>query len=268
MPTPLPTRLLIPGREAVLGTLALPADAEVRGPLVSCVMVTRGALFPARHAIDCFRRQSYAHRELVIVCDRPGNAVATHVAGLGDPAIRYVETAPATLGELRNTSVAHARGELICQWDDDDLYPRDRIALMAAGLADDRAVACFLERWTMWWPARRWLALSERRIWEGTMLARRDALPVYPALRREEDTAIVRLMRARHALRLIDQPLGYCYIVHGGNACNTEHFEGLFARATQRSAVAAYDGDLARLGELAPVADYAAGLDGMRATDP
>ena len=40
-------------------------------PLISCLMLTRGRLVPTRFAIDCYRRQTWPNRELVIVCDDP-----------------------------------------------------------------------------------------------------------------------------------------------------------------------------------------------------
>src|SRR6185369_8010828 len=96
------THILAPGQPGRPGTIALPQPLPTAGPLISCLMVTRGGRFPAAFAIECFRRQNYADRELVIVCDTPGSAVAALVAELGDPRIRYIEATAAPLGALRN----------------------------------------------------------------------------------------------------------------------------------------------------------------------
>ena len=61
-----------------------------RQPLVSCLMVTRGRLFPARFAVDAFRSKTWPERELALVCDAPGtpieaqtiNSVVTERGGL------------------------------------------------------------------------------------------------------------------------------------------------------------------------------------------
>ena len=98
-------------------------------PLISCLMVTLPVETRAagrRRAIADYRRQSYPHRELVLVMDRgdPAShaALRAEVAALGDASISVVALDDTlTLGALRNASVAAARGQLLCQWDDDDL---------------------------------------------------------------------------------------------------------------------------------------------------
>jgi glycosyltransferase involved in cell wall biosynthesis len=225
--------------------------------LISCLTVTRGHLFPTRFAIDGYRRQTYANRELVLLCDRPAADLRAYVDSLGDPSIRFIQAEPGTLGELRNASIAAARGELVAQWDDDDLYHPQRLELQALALAENpHAAAHFLSRWFLWWPARRLLAVSARRVWEGSMLARRTLLPAYPSLSLEEDSAFVRMLFAAHPNIQSDVPEVYCYVIHGGNSWNETHFEGMFSRATQRFDGEAYDIQLSLLARVLPMHDY------------
>src|ERR1700712_2567645 len=107
-------------------TLRLRAGQVVEGPSVSCLMVSRGDAAPAAVAIECYRRQGYANRELVIVTAAKDSGVGRLVAGIGDPTIRYFEVEDRTLGELRNFSVAKSAGQFVCHWDDDDVYHADR----------------------------------------------------------------------------------------------------------------------------------------------
>ncbi|HAV37529.1 MAG TPA: glycosyltransferase, group 2 family protein, partial [Massilia sp.] len=105
------------GEDGVLvqqGNLQLLAFPS-RRPLVSCLMVTRGRSFPARFAVDCFRRQSWPERELVLVCDAPGTPVEEYCRTLGDARIRVVvpDGPAASLGELRNLSLRAARGDYV-----------------------------------------------------------------------------------------------------------------------------------------------------------
>lgn len=241
-------------------TLNVTPGLSVSGARVSCLMVSRGHRFPAEHAITCYRRQTYADRELVIVSAAPDNEVAALVAETGDPTIRYIQAAPASLGELRNISVAHATGDLICQWDDDDLSAPDRIALMAAALGGSGAMACFLGTLTLWWPARRKLAASGARIWENTMLVRREALPIYSAVDLSEDTGVGAMIRAHHRITLLAASESYAYVYHGSNAWDEGHFAALFESARLTVTDADYDADIATLGATMPLPAYAADL--------
>ncbi|MBB5686233.1 glycosyltransferase family 2 protein [Sphingobium boeckii] len=241
-------------------TLNVTPGLSVSGAKVSCLMISRGRRLPAEHAIACYRRQTYPERELVIVSAALDDELAALVAEIGDPSIRLIRAAPATLGELRNISVAHATGDLICQWDDDDLSAPDRIALMAAALGGSQAMACFLGTLTLWWPDRRRLASSGARIWENTMLVRREALPIYAALDLREDTGVGAMIRAHHRITLLAAPESYAYIYHGANAWDAGHFGELFDNARLTVADADYDAEIAALGATMPLAAYAADL--------
>lgn len=103
-------------------------------PLVSCVMPTwnRRAFIPA--AIDCFLRQTYDPRELVILDDgeEPIDDLIPE-----DARIRYVfEDRRRITGDKRNRVCELAIGELICHWDDDDWSAPDRIAHQVEMLSD------------------------------------------------------------------------------------------------------------------------------------
>lgn len=224
-------------------------------------MVTRGALFPARFAIDGFRAQTYAPRELVIVSDSPSPALVDHIARLADPRICLIAVETAPLGTLRNDSVAAAQGTVIAQWDDDDLHAPNRLAVQYAALEQSGAAATLLRRWTMWWPNRYRLALSEPRGWEGTTLGWKDQLMPYPPLSRGEDSAMVSAMLASGAtIGMIDRPDLYCYVVHGRNTFDTSHFTGLFAAASQRFEFADYERAMAARPQFA-FEDYVAALE-------
>lgn len=230
-------------------TTVAPAASALTGPLISCLMVTRGDPARVRLSIEQFRRQTYAPRELVIICDEMTEALDALAAEAGDN-VRLVPAGPGlTLGELRNLSVAEAYGDIVCQWDDDDLYGPDRIAHGVGALLQVSADALFLRQWFMWCPAQQVLALSRSRIWEGSMIARRSALAPYPALRREEDTRMVDAMVARSSIALLDDPLSYCYCIHGRNTSPDDHMQVLVDTAKPRFAyaegVAAFAGNFA-----------------------
>lgn len=205
--------------------------------LVSCLMVTLAT--PARlpmlgRAIAAFPTQTHAPRELVIVVDETGDggAVQRMVAESGSADIRIVG-APAgmTLGALRNRSVAQARGDIICQWDDDDLHHPDRIAAQLAALAD--ADACVLQEVMLFDPAAhklRWSnwAATPAGAHPGTLIARRDRLPAYPesgpTARLGEDLAVLQeLTGGGRIVRLAGAAHLYVYVGHGANSWSAAH---------------------------------------------
>ncbi len=256
MEPPLPLVAGLPSGEQIASEFVPPAPGSVAGPLVSCLMVSRGDRPAVAHAITCYRAQTYANRELVILCDRPGNVIEPLLAGLDDPTIHYHFVDPAPLGTLRNLAVARAKGELLCNWDDDDLCHPRRIDLQVAALAGGEAMASFIMRWMIWWPAARRLAVSSRRCWEGSILFRRAVEIDYPPLPIGEDRAAVEGLRTRHKVVAIDAPAVYCYIVHGANTCPTDHFDLLYANATRRFEGADYDAVLAQLAQTMPIEAY------------
>lgn len=237
----------------------LPGPIDAPLPLVSCLMVTRGKRFPARHAIECYRRQTYPQRELVVVTDDPASEIAAYLDVLGDSSIRLI-VLPAegrSLGELRNISVEQAAGTYVCQWDDDDLYDPERIEVQLSTLVQTGATACILQRWTLWWPSRARLGISGRRLWEGSILARKDSLPPYPLSRQGEDTAVVEALTRVNPVAALEAPGLYVYIHHGSNTFAAGHFKRIFGCSVQRWIGEAYRARIDRLSTLMPIQAYA-----------
>jgi glycosyltransferase involved in cell wall biosynthesis len=106
--------------------------------LVSAIMPTADRAAYAPLALDCFLRQTWTERELVVIDDG-----AESIAGLfaGVPLVRHTRfTVKSTVGEKRNAGVNFARGEVVVHWDDDDWSAPDRIEeqvgrLLASGKA-------------------------------------------------------------------------------------------------------------------------------------
>ena len=126
----------------------MPAD-----PLISCLMVT----LPVPERFDRLKEsvagyvgQTYRPRELVVVANggvpEALAAIKAHIASLGRDDIRILEPpGTLTLGALRNISKASARGEVVCQWDDDDLFHPERLRLQLAALVESGAEAVCLQ---------------------------------------------------------------------------------------------------------------------------
>jgi glycosyltransferase involved in cell wall biosynthesis len=201
--------------------------------LVSCLTVTRQRVPQLARAVECFRKQTVASRELVIVYDADDRDSARYVEGLEDPQIRGIEVAKRPrLGWLRNIAVANAKGAFVAQWDDDDWSSPDRLQAQLQALRRSGKAACVLSRWTVFDASTGRAYLSYDRAWEGSLLARRDAITSYDgSLSRAEDTPVVNELVARDELVLLKRPDLYVYVFHGKNTWETDHFEDLLARS-------------------------------------
>ena len=213
--------------------------------LISALTVTRpGALPRLETSFGDLARQTHADCELVVVHDGDAAFDAT-VRRLADRAglratIDRAEPGR-TLGELRNRSVALARGEVVVQWDDDDRHHPERLARQVAELVAGDADFSFLTEQLHWFPARRTLYWED---WsteaypldfvQGTMMGRRERMPAYPSARRGEDTAICLEIVASGARIARVRGVGWCYVYtwHGSNAWPEPHH--LAIAATKR----------------------------------
>ena len=204
--------------------------------LISALTVTRsGALPRLETSFGDLARQTHADRELVVVHDGDSTfdaAVRRLAERAGLRATIERAEAGSTLGELRNRSVALARGELVVQWDDDDRHHPERLARQAAALVAGDAAFSFLTEQLHWFPAQRTLYWED---WsaeaypldfvQGTLMARRDRMPAYPASRRGEDTALCLTIAASGAriARVRAAGWSYVYTWHGTNAWPEPH---------------------------------------------
>jgi glycosyltransferase involved in cell wall biosynthesis len=214
-------------------------------PLVSCLMVTRpGArrLALCQGSIECYLRQGYSARELIIALDdgaeEDKRALEDHVASLGRPDIRVVRCpGQPTLGRLRNFAFEQAAGELVCVWDDDDLHHPRRLELQVQSLLESGAIATFLTEVLHLFVARRELYWTNYRntvqkCLPGTGLVWRTVTARYPeagpACQRGEDTAFCQRLLAEGPVHFVDDaPQLYVYVNHHANTSGDDHHQML-----------------------------------------
>jgi glycosyltransferase involved in cell wall biosynthesis len=226
----------------------------------SCLMVTRGNVRLLRHSVECYRRQTHASRELIVVTDAAAApAVDAYLKQTSVPNAMTVgvEAAPSlTLGDLRNIATARASGDVLFQWDDDDLFDPRRIEAAVAVLKQSGAAAAFLTRWLVWWPRRKVAVISNRRLWEGSMAVWREFAPVYPSIARGEDSAGAHFIAGHHPIALMDAPCHYIYAVTGENTWDTGHFELMIEKGERVFRDAEFDALNRLLALRVPVLDY------------
>jgi hypothetical protein len=114
-------------------------EVSPRRPFVTCVCLTRNRRQWLPQAIECFRAQTYAPRELLILSD--GDDVRALVPD--DDSIRHIHLADnLPVGEKRNFGCLRAAGSLVAHWDDDDHSEPGRLADQVARLeASGKSVA-------------------------------------------------------------------------------------------------------------------------------
>ena len=208
---------------------------------ISCLCVTHGKAEMLKRAINCFRGQQYPNKQLIVVYETNDTTTERFLKSeiRTDDQIKLmpepVLPAKKTLGELRNLSVEFADGEYVCQWDDDDWYDPERLSIQMERLQVSGKPACILSRWIVFDATTGQAYLSNRRLWEGSIMCRRDLLMQnpYPVLPKGEDTQVVRMLYERNMLEIIDdEPELYVYVYHGKNTWEKEHFHQIFECST------------------------------------
>lgn len=228
-------------------------------PMVSCLMLTRDRVRQAKLAVRLYRRQTWLNRELVVIDSSVDGTFAEWIASLGDPSIRLIKVdraAEITLGELRNLSVAEARGAYICQWDDDDLHHPARIEAQMTALKAADARVCLLLRELVWFPSGARLAISRERGHEHSLICEKAILPPFPALPRGEDTPVMRALLASQPFTLLNLPELYVYVVHGSNTWGESHMDTIWRKSTRRFEGPAYGEMFYLLSRCYPLGDY------------
>ena len=209
--------------------------------MISCLMVTLSSphrIEYAKRSIDAYCGQTHADRELVVVADRAapdgGHALSAYIRSLERDDIRIaIAAGPLRLGGLRNLSIDLARGDVICQWDDDDLSHPERLEKQFAALENGRHEAVYFEELLQYYPARGMLYLINWRATPagghpGTLMARRTAPIRYPEsgeqATRGEDLAVALTLIDRGGVGYLrDAPHLYLYLSHGANTWDDGH---------------------------------------------
>lgn len=152
---------------------------------MSCIMLTRDRRAFVPLALDCFLRQDYSHRELIVV-DDGDDPVADLMPG--HPSVRYLRLGTRySTGTKRNIGCEHARGGIIVHWDDDGWSAPWRLSHQLAALAAARHAGVCGHRTALYRDSLSGLAWryeypASRRPWlrEGTLCYRRQVWQARP----------------------------------------------------------------------------------------
>lgn len=220
----------------------LEAFEEIDKPQkISALMLTGRCLERyelARVAVDCFMRQTWPNKELVII--NHGELSLDN----GDPRIREVRVTRGkmTIGDLRNLSIENATGEWMIQWDDDDWHHPTRMANQMA-VAGRRVLSTYL------WQVRANLDTGEAffDLMPGgqhmSILFHRSVRHRYLQLNAAEDTKFKENFSEvvaidNHPLNLRCDPFQYVRFYHGNNIWDIDHIMGGSQRSDAKTKLA------------------------------
>ena len=113
-------------------------------PRISCLLVTKDAMkFPYLvKAYGCYRAQTYENKELVIICGGSCdyfNEINKLVENTPRVSLYHIDedATGLTLGDVRNISIEKASGDIIVNWDDDDLNHPQRLEIQLKQMQDE-----------------------------------------------------------------------------------------------------------------------------------
>lgn len=213
-------------------------------PLITCTMVTNGRFELIKKSISCFIRQTYLNKNLVILsqgCDSDNKKIQQHVRSLGRDDILFL-TAPSrlSLGAMRNTSVELAKGEIICQWDDDDLYGSDRLMAQYNALRSNSGNLCsvysnflkyFRTSGELYWCDWSGEPLVSHKYLCGSVMFYKKTFHMYRQFypehgsqsHVEEDLNVLEKLIYSGGVGEVKDGNQYIYIFHGENTYDLEH---------------------------------------------
>jgi glycosyltransferase involved in cell wall biosynthesis len=216
---------------------------------VSCVMVTTGRQDLIKKSIACYARQTYKNKELVIVCqgtDEHNQLIEGVINALGRDDIQFVPAPPdITLGHMRNISLELTRGDIVCQWDDDDLYHPNRILSQYKALTSSTEyVGSFYsgflkffnipEARQMYWvdwsreipDSHKYLCGSAMFYKEMFYEFRNMIYPEYGSqCKTEEDLNVLEKLMLKGEIADVPDKHHYIYVYHGGNTYDLAHHQ-------------------------------------------
>jgi glycosyltransferase involved in cell wall biosynthesis len=208
------------------------------------VTVTRGRAKLAVQSIRCYERQTYPNKNMVLLSqgsEEENAQIRYHLQLLGRDDILFV-TAPSdlSLGAMRNTSVELATGEVICQWDDDDLYHPERLATQYNVLRCNSGriasvytefLKYFEEDRQLYWCDWSGEPLLSHKYLSGTVMFYKKCFGWFekfypqtgPQSKVEEDLNVLEKLLASGEMGVVRNGFQYIYVYHGKNTYDMSH---------------------------------------------
>jgi glycosyltransferase involved in cell wall biosynthesis len=194
------------------------SDEEV---LISCLCVTenRPAFIP--WLLWCFDRQTWKHRELVII---DSSAEPCSVSGRDDVQVIAVPEGTSVAAK-RNRALEEAAGEIITWFDDDDWQHPSKLSLLAEALTDETPFAGSRDGWFVDLIASRCVRYRtpKGRIAFNSAGFRKvavESIAFREDIRRASDSHWMRLVAAQHRAAILKRDDLFFWLSHETNLSN------------------------------------------------
>lgn len=198
--------------------------------LISSLCVSQNKTELVEISITCFLNQSYLNKELIFVYEDNNCFINDIKKKFIDKNIKFIEC-PAipkkTLGELRNISINNSSGSILIQWDDDDVYHKERITTQYNFMIQKKTNAVMLDQ-------RLFLMdniLYKTNIWpfEGSIMIKKNMftdnkINPYSEDIKGEDTNILMDLLKTNSVEFMNCPNLYLYRYTGDNVWDKKHF--------------------------------------------
>ena len=203
---------------------------HVPGPLVSCLCVTEGRSAFMPWLLWCFDRQTWPHRELVIV-----DSSREPFQMIGRDDVRVVSVSPGrTVGSKRNIALQASQGAMITWFDDDDWHHPHKLAWLVEALHHGVPYAGACHSWFVELTSRRcapYRGPQGRMLFNSAGFQREAVLPLQfrEDLVRASDTHWIRQMATRYRgeatlLERDEMFFWLCYDQNLSNLATKRHF--------------------------------------------
>lgn len=167
-------------------------------PLVSAIMLAgKSSILDVLCAIDCFKKQSYPYKELIIVNNAKTQFEASSLIINADNNVFVIDT-PTELsaGMARNYGIKAANGRILAQFDSDYWHAPNRLSMQISAMAESEAHICMLTKTLSYsyLSGRSSTATNDKSVVLNTMVYIRPQSIDYPPYNKSEEFGILSKM--------------------------------------------------------------------------
>lgn len=167
-------------------------------PLVSAIMLAgRQPIFNVLKAVECFKAQSYPHKELIIVNNANNQYEAASFNVAASDNVFIIDT-PTKLhaGMARNYGIRAANGQILAQFDADYWHDPERLSTQIAIMAENQAHVCMLANTLKYsfYSGNASICQNKKQVVLATMVFIRPKDIDYPDIDKNEEFGILEKM--------------------------------------------------------------------------